>query len=40
MWWTKYFDTLNHLGMDHQCDRETDRERRRELQILMSNKVR
>ena len=25
VWYTKYFDTLNRLGVDHQCDRRTDR---------------
>jgi len=23
---TRYFDTLNHLGVNHQCDRQTDRQ--------------
>jgi len=29
-WCTKYYDILNQLGVDHQCDRQTDR--RTELQ--------
>jgi len=24
VWWKKYFDILNNLGMDHQCDRQMD----------------
>jgi len=25
VWWEMYFDILNRLGVDHMCDRQTDR---------------
>jgi len=39
MWRTTYFDTLNRLGADHRCDRQTDGQKCDGISVRRANEA-